>query len=355
MQRRSRRTASPEIARSIQRKTQREKIPREWLSDLDMFARILKRTSNVNKPLRSVLERRSRTENGVKLATVSSTLTLDDFENHPGPSDYKLKVVARKKSRLAIRKQFLSEIELAAEAGAKLVCFNELAYPTPLDAKADAEFQLALQKLVETKSLIVVAASYHDPKGGYNLTRIFAPEKDPLTHAKLTSAAKVGELIRTPSGRRLRYYKTRLGTVGILVCLDAYEPSLFLRLMQKNSEFTDEEEIDLILVPSFSPQNSAALVESCQDLSYATSAVVVFVNCSNINPRHAVFVAGEKMPFRTSKKLGYVRKPLSETVVLHSITTRSVEHLQEKARDSYSVLLKYLLDTDRKFRSEIIY
>lgn len=324
------------------------RLHREWLKEFDLIRRVIERARIVNQPSKELFSEGDHHKfPDFKIATVSTDLEIE----HLSPKkkqDYRVWMVKDVERRKRLRKEFLSHLETAGKAGAKLVCFNELAYPTPLDAKGDADFQTQIKKLVRKYGLFLIAGSYHDTNRCYNLCPVIAPSgrhkhrPEVYTHAKMTSAVKSFEFIRIPPNRQLRYYETVYAAFGVLICIDVYDPSLIFRLMMKNHPFSQEQHLDVIFVPSFAPTGSPATAKACQDLSYATAALVVYVNCGANAPRHAVYLAGQELR-EDNKSVKCRVDKISNNVMIYELTYDEFHRMRTKVSEGYSPVLEYLI------------
>src|ERR1700752_12153 len=127
------------------RKTTKARVPPEWMDELELVRRIIWRTRKINTPQTVHLSRRDpRGLPDLKIAAISTDLAAKDLSRRD-MQEYRLWVVEDPNARKRLRKDFLHDLEVAAQAGAKLVCFNELAYPTPLVASEDSGFQAQLR------------------------------------------------------------------------------------------------------------------------------------------------------------------------------------------------------------------
>jgi predicted amidohydrolase len=322
----------------------------EWLEDLEVLRRLIGRTETLIRPVKRSFSNRSFPFPDFRIATVSTDVSVRDLV--PFEKDgYCLAVVSNRKDRRRLRKQFLSYLKRAGEERAQLVCFNELAYPTPLDWDGDEDraFEQNVMDLVEKYGLCVIAGTFHDTLGHYNLGPVFFPvpaQQDDQRlhhHAKLTSAARLFEMIRVPSNRDLRYYETEYGSFTILICLDVYDPALALRLIKMNHPFATEEKIEIVFVPSFSPENAQATANACKDLSYASASLVVFVNCSSCEPRHAVFLAGRELKKSKAPDHLYKVRRISANLLIHEVSYEAYRRYRDDLGHSYSAVFDYLI------------
>lgn len=336
----------PPRPRAKVQKLTSEQIPPEWLDDLELLRRLINRTDFVNKPVKEHFSERGYPVPKFRIATVSTNLTKDQLVKRT-LHGYKLWVVQDIRNRRRLRKEFLSQLKAAGKSGAKLVCFNELAFPTPMPTEEDRverdSFEVEIRKLVRRYKLFLVAGSYHDLKEAYNVCPVFSPDRDRCDHAKLTSAVKLSEFVRIPSRRNSRYYETEYGAFSVLICLDICDPSLAFRLMKMNHISSQSEKIEVVFVPSFSP---ASMAEACRDLSYATACLVVYVNCAGGEPRHAAYLAGELLPAaKADGRRGGTSssRSISKNVVLHEITYGAYHKSRVDVTHGYSWIFDFLL------------
>lgn len=114
---------------------------------------------------------------------------------------------------------------------------------------------------------------------------------------KKAAAVKLGEYLDPEPDPKFDVFVTPHGVVSVLICYDAYDPSMFLtatRMYQhsrlKESRF-QHHGVDLFFVPSFN--RSPQLVRMCEALSYLTNTVVVYVSGdSACETKSEVFICG---------------------------------------------------------------
>ncbi|MFY9820410.1 MAG: hypothetical protein WAM82_03455 [Thermoanaerobaculia bacterium] len=319
-------------------------VPREWARDVELLRRLVDRSEKIIESTSRFLGHESAPRE-YRIATVSSDLRFEDLSpiSKSAERGYKTYAIRSNTVLKRLRRDFLSDLGQAVDAGADIVCFNEMAFPCGRDATKSKDFEDEVRRVVEDRQILLLAGTFHHPETDHNLCPIFSPGREVEYHAKLTTAVRIHEEVRTPAGRKMRYYHTTFGKASILICLDVFEPTLFLRLLRQSNHFSSAEDIDLVFVPSFSPHNSQILCDACEDLSYVTGAVVVYVNCAERSPRHAVFVAGKRMPAKSSPSDGYQRRAFSSRGVLHTVRTGTLRALRNTMRDSYSPLLQYMM------------
>ena len=231
----------------------------------------------------------------------------------------------------AMRQRLYNDIRDLWNKGVNVICVNEIGYPPyvfsthacgtqeerdDLDARnnqqwqENRQFEKRLQSLAngvevdeefkpvkEGQKCIIVAGTHHNPQTMRNKAVIFFPteksldESRPMEHSKLTTAKtdSVGERIRTPPTNHYPLYTTHLGVVSVLVCLDAYDANMMLRKLQMAQ--ADRKNIPIIIfVPAYSP---ASLVETCEDLSLASGAIVIHSNGHKNYTQSSVSICGQ--------------------------------------------------------------
>ncbi|MBC8032080.1 MAG: hypothetical protein H7Z16_18495 [Pyrinomonadaceae bacterium] len=355
----NRKTAKPrisdEFSSTIQNVTD-EQLPPEWVHDLNVLRRVIKRTREINDPRIDVFS--DKVTHGIqqfKIATISTNLDVKQLrEVHE--RGYRVYLI-EEKYRRKLSEEFLQYLRQAGEGGAQLVCYNELAYPTPLDGKGDVAFKNQVKKLVTKYKLSLIAGSYHDATKFYNLSPVIAThyrdgQPKAIPHAKMTSAVKAYELIRIPPNRHLRYYETEHGCFAVFICIDVYDPSMIFRLMMKNHLNSTEQKIDFVFVPSFTLKDAQELAEACRDLSYASATLVVYVNCAADTPRHVVYLAGEEVHEGNAAVKCELTK-LSENVQILTIAADEYHRLRSKVSDGYSPVFNYLIGVRDGIRVEV--
>lgn len=115
---------------------------------------------------------------------------------------------------------------------------------------------------------------------------------------KRTSAKSLGEVIAPTPSPQLYYFATSVGRIGVLICIDAFDPGIATSIFA-NSRETNIDRLQYILVPSYNP--SPKLLQSCRLLSYYGNCAVVYVNAMKDDSHEAaeVFISG--VPLQTWK------------------------------------------------------
>ena len=124
----------------------------------------------------------------------------------------------------------------------------------------------------------------------------------PINQEKIVSAQKAGEYINVPTPSRISYYESKIGRIGVLICVDAYSPNVIFSLLNQR-DMGSPEKLDYILVPAFNM--SRKLYYACQVLSLTCQTVVVLVDACKHSRRKktrlALFVGG-RVFFRCSER-----------------------------------------------------
>lgn len=218
------------------------------------------------------------------------------------------------------RTEFLSHVHRAIEDGADAICFAELAYPHPgcvIDEyPAHVAFETELQRLADEHDILIIAGSYHCLARQTNECVIFLkqdrnkdgeidPLKEPTSpreYTKRSPALKMGEVVRRPIGTAYPFYRATFGAFSVLICLDSFDPTLFLRYMYwhaaaaingNDKREVQPERVDVIFVPSYSENKHGFSI--AKDLSYVSQAIVVYVDATIHKLCSAIAVCGRKL------------------------------------------------------------
>lgn len=120
----------------------------------------------------------------------------------------------------------------------------------------------------------------------------------PVYIRKKCPARKLGEYIDAEGKIELDVFVTEFGVVAVLICYDAFEPSIFLSAVRMYYESLSREDnfyhqsIDLFFIPSFN--KSEKFVNMCQILSRESNSTVVYVSGDDrCSVKSRVFVCGE--------------------------------------------------------------
>ncbi len=194
--------------------------------------------------------------------------------------------------------EILAALSRSIHHGANVVCFGEFDYPPFPDTdegRADERaFEAEVLKRINGTDAPVFAilGSHHrvsklsgrgsDWTGplAQNVAKIAL--SDPLKGTgkafrevlKRTPASKAGELLTGIHGIDMEVFDTIIGKFGVVVCSDAYDPSIVLEYFAHSGHA--EYKRDVILVPSYN--KSAKLPHMCQALSLMARSVVIMVD-----------------------------------------------------------------------------
>lgn len=197
----------------------------------------------------------------------------------------------------------LAHLDTCLDQGANIICLGEFDFPPEQHGVDQSIFEAEILKRINGRPfpVFVLAGSRHefnDTAGTCkNVARVIvndllkdtAPGRTPqnvFMHDKIVPATKVGEVLSPPSTIEAKYYDTKLGRIAVLICVDAYNPTLMFSLIdpklykRTGSLHGEPDRLDFILVPSynFSPK----LYYSCQVLSMMCNCTVLLVDaCSN--------------------------------------------------------------------------
>ena len=205
---------------------------------------------------------------------------------------------------------------------ARLIVVNEFGFPFPLEPQERRQFLEELEarmlegdeeQLAFWRSCYLVFGTYHchnEMKNSSVISLPYVPQIDDIhfdgavgpkaagefrrnvigdpggvgrtrfnfTQDKLVAAEKIGERLVPRNTVDWTYYDTDMGRVGVLICFDALDPRILLRLalLRLRDTNTDVTEFSAIIVPCFSPNDHVA--ESCRLLSNIMNTLIVYVN-----------------------------------------------------------------------------
>jgi hypothetical protein len=202
-------------------------------------------------------------------------------------------------------------ISLAQERGSHVIFLPEFAMPA---ADKDGTFDKRIATLCGNAKYdhFVFTGSRHE--GSYNRGLVFQTRDGKLNerlvwHYKVASARTLGENILGPHHNKVPSYPSYAEltsrrielAISIALCYDAFDPSVFLRLVRQGLRLRNEAwQSSLILVPSFNP--SEVFVALLRDLSFVTRSTVVYVNALHGNAK--MFICG----FAVSDFIGNLEK-----------------------------------------------
>lgn len=95
-------------------------------------------------------------------------------------------------------------------------------------------------------------------------------------HPKQTAAESIGEKLKPREGINWTYYDTPIGLVCVLICIDAFDARMLLRLIRWRLDRKGSKKIACIIVPTFSLNDK--IREKCKKISEWMSCMVIYVN-----------------------------------------------------------------------------
>ena len=153
-----------------------------------------------------------------------------------------------------------------------------------------------LQALSTKHKAVIISGSYHDCETFENISPIYFPDASKSrNHKKLTTAYTVREQVKTARGVGYPVYSALGRRFCVLICTDAFDLNMFFRQAIATGSAHQPTTPEIYFVPSFYvPQDEThAMREACQQLSFASGQAVVFVNQAEDRPVPiAVFAAG---------------------------------------------------------------
>lgn len=184
------------------------------------------------------------------------------------------------------------KLKTCIEEGASIICFGEFDYPPQMSSSNERDFEYRIQSMLDLaeRPIFLFLGSRHDYNGDdhvcTNTGRIFVSSAlediprtskrlGPLLHPKRTPAVKAMEMLSPMPDIQLDYYKTSLGFICILICVDAYNPNLVLTMLEARQR-SGGAKLDYILVPAYN--YSTKLYYACQVLSLLAGTYVLLVD-----------------------------------------------------------------------------
>ncbi|MEM6477815.1 MAG: hypothetical protein AAF647_02090 [Pseudomonadota bacterium] len=258
----------------------------------------------------------------------------------------------------------LEILRTCVNAGAQIITLGEFDYPPVFNDAHDREFNKEVQSLIDgaQQEVFLLAGSRHEVDranrkviAAWNRAKIFAntklachpraedsPFMFPVDHEKIVPAEKAGERITIPRKPTIGYYETRLGRIGVLVCVDAYSPNVLFTLLNQR-QLGAEEKLDYILIPAYNM--SPKFYFACQVVSLACQTVVVLADSCSVSPRKkervALFVGGRLFSDSSSDVTPLGRESIGEI--------RSGEGSQDHR--VWRLNRKFLIDQQQKAQS----
>lgn len=185
-----------------------------------------------------------------------------------------------------------------------IISLGEFDYPPAVTGPEGSDFEESFNKSIQKAKdsynhpVFLVMGSRHDydesTKTCANQARIFAknllenldkrpPTDDrPILHEKLVSATKAGERISRQKVSNLKFYSTKFGHLGVLICVGAYNSTVLFSL--RNSKLSNQlQSLDIILVPAYNYNDK--LYYACQTLSLLCGCYVVLIDACSRSSR----------------------------------------------------------------------
>lgn len=147
-----------------------------------------------------------------------------------------------------------------------------------------------------------------------------------FTQDKIVAAEKIGEKLVPRATVDWTYYDTDMGRIGVLICFDALDPRMLLRLalLRLRDTNTAVTEFSAVIVPCFSLNDHVA--ESCRLLSNIMDTLVVYVNVQYADKGATEFeIPSVAEPRTTSQAFYYRGKLIREELGDPDIITRDSE------------------------------
>jgi hypothetical protein len=136
-------------------------------------------------------------------------------------------------------------------------------------------------------------------KEAFDFFDMTAESREPPVYLRKKSPArKLGEYIDANGKYELDVFVTNLGVTAVLICYDAFDPSIFLSAVRMYYDSLEQEggfihqAVDIFFVPAFN--RSQKFVEMCKVLSLETNSIVVYVSGDDrCRVKSDVFVCGQ--------------------------------------------------------------
>ncbi|MEM1052542.1 MAG: hypothetical protein AAGI28_10650 [Pseudomonadota bacterium] len=203
--------------------------------------------------------------------------------------------------------EIISSLKAAIKKGAQIISFGEYDFPIYEKLADERSFVTRIQKVLDgalEPIIALIGTSHvfkkdHETAGSLsgdeyyetslqNVGRLFFSEalrdawvsgsgNSPEKIFKATPASRVGERLssaRSENRIKLYGYNTVLGRVAVLICSDAYDPTIILEIAAKCAD--PNLRPNYILVPSYNA--SLVFPDLCQILSFVTRSIVILVD-----------------------------------------------------------------------------
>ncbi|MFM5918172.1 MAG: hypothetical protein ACKOOL_11665 [Novosphingobium sp.] len=213
--------------------------------------------------------------------------------------------------------ELLDSLRAALKQGANFICFGEYDYPPQMADEGTFKDRVkAILNGVAQQSLVVLGSA-HEFESGLNGTtevndvpyqevrvenvaRLFfsdsllnayqarKPLVNPYVIRKRTPAWRVGERLSSPKDPKLYGFNTPFGRLAVLVCSDAYDPTIAMKVAKMAAK--PEDKPDFIVVPAYNA--SKYFPAMCQLISLLTRSTVILVDACRV---------GDTYPYGWSK------------------------------------------------------
>ena len=227
-------------------------------------------------------------EPGIAAEHRHAAQTWDGFEKktggeHSAALDQMMQVTPRSRRIVCpeySEDAFLGCLEVCAEKGAHIVCFNELSFPTKRGTLCMNVIAKA-QDIIKRHPMFVVAGSAHCAETLYNVCpTIFPTAKGVVTHRYFkqicASSIPVPEILNSPPQRHAYLYEGFGIKIGVLICAD---------LMDFTTVAGYASSCNLLLLPAYT-SNIEKIGGIAKALAQTMRGLVVLVNYSD---DHALF------------------------------------------------------------------
>lgn len=204
----------------------------------------------------------------------------------------------------------LTGIRRAVDGGANIICLGEFDYPPQFPDKENEKdrepadiFDEKILEIIDAapQPIFLFGGSSHACEAlksaeyqgikviefsAENVGRVFynkalvkgvlkSRRDNPLRIAKTTPAVKIGERLSRREGIDISTFNTLFGHIVVLICADAYDPSIILHVLAKSAK-DDPHRADIILVPAYNM--SPKFAEMCQLLSLLSDSIVILLD-----------------------------------------------------------------------------
>ena len=200
--------------------------------------------------------------------------------------------------------EILTLLKEALRSDCNIVSFGEFDYPIDLSKDEKAAFEKNVQQEVNKvdRGVFAVIGTAHvlesartDEWTGpvaQNVAKVVisdnlleGKQKAIRDVKKRTPASKAGELLTGLHGIDMEVFNTPLGKLAVVICSDAYDPSIVLEFFARST--SGDSKRDIIIIPSYN--TSIKLTYMCQLLSLVSESVVILVDACSFCSNNTVF------------------------------------------------------------------